>query len=70
MHTVRASRRPLIEELLKLGKDTPNLFRFAQIGHGVGDRVVILQPEQRSEFLLVEFRLRSRIPGQSRYCGS
>ena len=45
----------LIEILLKAREDLPDLFRPAQIGHGVGDGVVVFEAEQRRQLLLVEF---------------
>ena len=32
-----------------------DLFRLAQIGYGIDDRIVIFQPQQRCQFGLVEF---------------
>ena len=45
----------LVEILLKTSKRPPDGFRVAQVGHGIGDGVVIFQAEQRGELFLVEF---------------
>ena len=48
-------RSSLIQIFLKAGKYLANILRPAEIGHGIGDCVVVSQLEQRSEFFLVEF---------------
>ncbi len=45
----------LVEVFLESGEDVSDLFRAAQIRHGVGDGIVVLQPEQRGQLLLVQF---------------
>lgn len=45
----------LVEVLLKAGEDLPDLFRPAQVGNGVGDGIVVLEFQQRRQFLLVQF---------------
>jgi hypothetical protein len=45
----------LIQIFLKACKESPDLFRPAQIGHRVGDGVVVFEPEQRRQLFLVEF---------------
>lgn len=35
----------LIQILLETGKERPDFFRPAQIGHGIGDGVMILEPQ-------------------------
>jgi hypothetical protein len=44
----QASRARLIQILLKSHKRSPNLFRFTEVGNGVGSRVGIFQSKQRS----------------------
>ena len=44
----------LISILLEAGEDLPNLLRLSQVGQGIGDGVVILEPEQRRELLLIQ----------------
>ena len=44
----------LIEVLLEAGEGPADVLGSSQIRHGVGDGVVILQPQQRRELLLVE----------------
>ena len=41
-----------IEVLLKRPEDLPDI--WTQIRHGIGDRVVVLQAQQRRQLLLVE----------------
>lgn len=48
-------RRFLIQVLLKTREGAPDLVRLPQVGDGVGDGVVVLQPQQGRELLLVEF---------------
>ena len=43
-----------IKKPLKPGEYVTNLFRCAQIGHRVGDGIVISEPQQRSEFVLIQ----------------
>ncbi len=49
------SRRLLVEILLEAREDLADLFRPAKIGHGVGNGVVIFEPEQRRQLFLVQF---------------
>ncbi|MEK6586905.1 MAG: hypothetical protein AABZ24_11185, partial [Nitrospirota bacterium] len=44
----------LIQILLKPSKDSADLFRLAQVCHGVRHSIVILQFEQRGELILRE----------------
>jgi hypothetical protein len=44
---VDASRARLIKILLKSYEDLADLFGLAEIGDGIGNRIPILQPEQR-----------------------
>ena len=48
-------RPALIQVLLKPGEHSADVFGLAQVCDGVRQRVVILQPQQWREFLLVEF---------------
>src|ERR1035437_6198632 len=45
------SRSWLIKILLEAGENVPDLFRFAQVGPGVGDRIVVFHypDEERQE---------------------
>ena len=45
----------LVEVFLKSSEDVSDLFGSAQVGHGVGDGVVVLELQQRSQLLLIEF---------------
>ena len=40
---------------LKPAENTGDLRGFPEIGHGIGDGVVIAQPQQRCKFLVREF---------------
>lgn len=51
----RGSTHWLIQILLKTGENFPDLLGLAQVGHGVGDGVMIFEAEQRCQFLLIEF---------------
>jgi len=53
------SRRLLIQVLLERHEDAGDFFRPAQIGHGVGQGVVVAKVQQRRQFLLVELIGRS-----------
>jgi len=44
----------LVEVFLKAGEDVADFVGLAEVGHGVGNRVVLLEPEQGCQFLLVE----------------
>src|SRR3546814_10906846 len=48
------SRVRLVQEFLKAGEHLANLFRRAQIGNRIGERVVIPKPQQRREFVLIQ----------------
>ena len=52
---VTEHRAGLVEVFLKSGEDVSDLFGSAQVGHGVGDGVVVLELQQRSQLLLIEF---------------
>ena len=43
------SGRVLIEIFLETGEDVPDLLGSAQIGNGIGNRVVIFEQEQRAQ---------------------
>ena len=45
----------LIQILLEAREGSPDLIRRTQVGDGVGDGVVILEPQQGRELLLIEF---------------
>jgi hypothetical protein len=49
------SRRLLIQKPLEANENLANLFGSSEIGHGVGNRVMVFQTEQRSQFFLIEF---------------
>jgi hypothetical protein len=44
----------LIEVLLGTNEDLPNILRWSQVGQGIGDGVVVLEPQQRRELLLIQ----------------
>src|ERR1035437_8154892 len=44
----------LVEILLEAGEDVVDFIGLAEVGDGVGNRVVVFEPEQRGEFGLVE----------------
>ena len=46
--------RLLVQKLLEAGKNPADLFGLSEIGHGVGDGVVVFQMEQRRQLFLVE----------------
>ena len=50
-----ASRHFLIQVLLEACKDSPDFLGLAEVGHGVGDRVMVFEPKQRRELFMVEF---------------
>src|SRR5262245_30165652 len=55
-HTSNAlSYERFVEILLKSGENLPYLVWPAQVGYSVCNRIVILQPEERREFALIEF---------------
>jgi hypothetical protein len=45
----------LIQVFLKTSEHFANLLRFAKVGHGIGNRVVVFQAQQRRQLFLVEF---------------
>ncbi len=49
------SRRDVVQIFLKSAESIPDLFSFAQIGHGVRNRVVVLKSEQRHKLFLAQF---------------
>jgi hypothetical protein len=49
------ARTLLIKEPLEADEHLADLLGPSEIGHGVGDRVVIFKVKQRRQFLLIEF---------------
>lgn len=47
--------RPLIEIFLEPAENLADLFGTSEVGYGIGNRIVVLQAQQRCEFRLVEF---------------
>ena len=45
----------MVEILLEAHEDFPDLVGPAKVGHGIGNGVVVFEPEQRRELLLIEF---------------
>ena len=50
-----ASRRRLVEGLLKACESFADFGGLAEVGDGVGEGVVVFQAQERGEFFLIEF---------------
>ena len=48
-------RLSFVQVFLKPRKNPPDLFRLAQVCHGIGNGIVVFEPEQRRELFLIEF---------------
>ena len=44
----------LVQILLEAGEDLPNLLRSSQVGQGIGNGVVVFEPQQGRELLLIQ----------------
>ncbi len=44
----------LIEVFLEAGENHANLFGPAEVGNGISERIVVLEPEERRQFLPVQ----------------
>ena len=54
-NTAAASSGGLVEEFLETGKNEANFLWLAEVGHRVGDGVVVFKTKQGRELFLVEF---------------